>query len=42
MTWKDFWKPITDPTLAFWRKQHILAHVLGGVVWAGLVYLAGR
>lgn len=37
-----FWQPILDPAQKWWRDAHILAHILGGVVWVlllrGVVY----
>jgi len=35
LSWKDFWQPITskDVRFQFWRKSHILAHIIGGAFW---------
>lgn len=29
----QFWEPITASSTADWRRTHIVAHVLGGMVW---------
>ena len=30
---RHWWEPITASRTADWRRTHILAHVLGGMVW---------
>ena len=33
---RHFWEPITASSTAEWRRTHILAHILGGMVWVGV------
>lgn len=34
-----FWEPITASHTADWRRTHIVAHVLGGMVWDALAHV---
>lgn len=37
-SWRAFWAPVTSEDLSYqwWRKEHIWAHVVGGVFWWAL------